>query len=68
MENNNAPATTARQCLTQCNILSTCQFWDFGNGYCRLRSNEGQGPEVAKWYLGGAKHCTSTGTCISHTF
>ena len=66
MENNNAPATTARQCLTQCNILSTCQFWDFGNGFCRLRSEQGSnGREPDGKSSCGQKDCLLNGIFVS---
>ena len=42
--NDNADADTPEECLEQCNLNSTCKFWDIDNSeskICRLRSNEG---------------------------
>ena len=42
MVNSDAAATTAEECLAQCNANSGCKFWDFSDdNTCRLRSNEG---------------------------
>ena len=57
MVNDNAPAKTAAECLDQCNILPACEFWDFGNNYCRLRSNDGNGLEDAEMFTSGIKYC-----------
>ena len=57
MVNDNAPATTASECLEQSNILYDCIFWDFGENHCRLRSNDGGGPEIAELYISGMKNC-----------
>lgn len=53
----NAPAENAKQCLEECNSLSTCAFWDFGYNYCRLRSDAGNGQEVAQGHNCGSKNC-----------
>jgi len=49
--------TDAYQCLGKCNSDSSCKFWDFGDGWCRLRSDSGQGEETAYGYLFGEKNC-----------
>ena len=53
----NAPADDETECLHQCNILPACEFWDFGNGFCRLRSDEGSGPMNATSFAYGPKNC-----------
>ena len=64
MVNDNAPAKNADECLQQCNVLPDCKFWDFGGNCCRLRSNKGSGPQIAKSYTYGPKFC-NFGTNIS---
>ena len=49
--------TDASQCLDKCNSDSSCKFWDYGEGWCRLRSDSGQGEEKANGYSFGAKNC-----------
>ena len=56
MVNSNAPAVTSHECLKQCNSDSNCLFWDYGGGYCRLRSDDGQGIEPVTGYRYGQKH------------
>ena len=57
MANDNAKAGNAEECLNQCNMSPECKFWDFGGNYCRLRSNNGNGPEAAESYTSGKKYC-----------
>ena len=57
MVNDNAPANNAADCWNQCNILSNCKFWDFGDNICRLRSNDGGGPKLANSFAYGQKNC-----------
>ena len=66
MVNDDAPAKDRFECLNQCNIEPDCLFWDLGGGFCRLRSNDGNGPEPIYggawgWYYGGPKHCATNG-------
>ena len=58
MVNDHAPASTAQQCLKQCNSFPNCLFWDFGDNFCRLRSNDGNGIEESSSYFCGRKECT----------
>ena len=57
---------TAEHCLIRCKSNSRCSFWDFGNGWCRLRSSPGSaGPIPASGYTSGPKSCklgSSSGT------
>ena len=55
----NAPAKNAAACLSQCNISPECKFWDFGQNYCRLHANGGNGLEIAESYISGPKYCLS---------
>ena len=72
MINDNAPAKEKLQCFNECNKVQECLFWDLGSGFCRLRSNEGTGPEETHggaWgpYYGGPKYCAVNGefgSCI----
>ena len=32
-------------CLQRCNSDISCKFWDYGEGYCRLSSDSGNGPK-----------------------
>ena len=57
MVDGNAPARNADECLNQCNIAPDCMFWDFGHGYCRLRSNDGNGQQISWSYTSGPKYC-----------
>ena len=57
MVSENTPANNASECLNQCDISPDCKFWDFGDNHCRLRSNNGNGPEVAESYTSGQKYC-----------
>ena len=58
MVNDNAPAITAKECQAQCAALSTCNFWDFGEGFCRLRSDKGPEGKIEHWgYSFGTKNC-----------
>jgi len=62
MVNNNAPATTPEECQQQCVSLSTCEYWDLGEGFCRLRSNAGaKGLEAHLGYAYGRKNCRFEG-------
>ena len=59
MVNDNAPANSSQECQQQCVSLSTCEYWDFGDNSCRLRSNVGVDGLVP--YLGyayGIKNCS----------
>ena len=47
----------AEQCLDKCNSAAACKFWDFGEGWCRLRTNSGNGPQVDNRYTSGPKYC-----------
>ena len=44
-------------CLQKCNSEESCNFWDYGQGWCRLRSTSGEGPEHAFKYSYGTKEC-----------
>ena len=58
MVNDNAPAKTAEKCQVQCAATPSCKFWDFGEEFCRLRSNIGPRGKVAhSGYSFGAKYC-----------
>ena len=61
MVNNNAPANNPQECQQQCASLSTCNYWDFGDNYCRLRSNAGNagvnGLYPYPGYAYGRKNC-----------
>ena len=58
MLNDNTQAGNAEECLNQCNISPDCNFWDFGDNYCRLLSYNVSGPEVAGSHISGRKYCT----------
>ena len=47
-----------KECSEKCNSEYSCKFWDFGEGWCRLRTNSGNGPQSDTKYSSGAKHCT----------
>ena len=51
----------AAQCLAKCNSDSPCKFWDFGGGWCRLRSNSGRGLQSDSGYFYGSKNCKFKG-------
>ena len=57
MLNDNAPARNPQDCLSKCKTWMGCKFWDFGDGFCRLRSNDGNGAEVAAGYTFGSNNC-----------
>ena len=57
MLNDNAPARNPQDCLSKCKSWMGCKFWDFGDGFCRLRSNDGNGAEVAAGYTFGSNNC-----------
>ena len=50
-------------CLQKCNSHDSCKFWDYGEGYCRLSSDSGNGPQSVHTdaagydYKYGAKKC-----------
>ena len=52
----NAPALTSLDCLEQCNLESSCLYWYYGGGNCRLLSDDGKGGEVADGRSYGKKH------------
>ena len=45
------------ECLQKCNSEETCNFWDYGQGWCRLRSTSGEGPQNDFEYSYGTKNC-----------
>ena len=45
------------ECLEKCNLADSCKFWDFGEGWCRLRTNSGNGPKMDSRYTSGPKNC-----------
>ena len=49
--------SNANQCLDKCNSDNACKFWDYGDGWCRLRSNSGDGEQLANGYSFGSKNC-----------
>ena len=55
--NDDAPAKNSQECLNQCKLEEGCKFWDFGDGFCRLRSNHGNGAEVGEGYTFGSDSC-----------
>lgn len=57
MLNDNAPANNPQECLSECKAWVGCKFWDYGEGFCRLRSNDGNGAEVAVGYVFGPGNC-----------
>ena len=58
MVNGNADANNAKECLDRCNNDVNCMFWDYGDGYCRLRSDSGNGPTAYSGYEYGTKGCS----------
>ena len=50
-----------KECLEKCNSADRCRFWDFGEGWCRLRTNSGNGPQVDRKYVSGQKNCILKG-------
>ena len=40
------PVTHPYVCLQKCNSDVSCKFWDYGEGYCRLSSDSGNGPKL----------------------
>lgn len=57
MVNDNAGPENGRECLRACQKQPDCNFWDHGNGYCRLRSDSGGAPVDAAGYIGGPRDC-----------
>ena len=59
MVDHNAPAKTAKMCRQECEYLLSCKFWDFGEGFCRLRSDSGPKGKIADpfGYHFGTKNC-----------
>ena len=57
MLNDNAPANNPQECLSECKSWVGCKYWDFGDGFCRLRSSNGNGAEVAVGYVFGSGSC-----------
>ena len=45
------------ECLEKCNSVDSCKFWDFGEGWCRLRTDSGNGPQSDSRYTSGPKNC-----------
>ena len=48
------------ECLRKCNSEESCKFWDYGQGWCRLRSTSGEGPQDDSRYSYGTKNCKFT--------
>ena len=46
-----------KECLEKCNSADSCKFWDFGEGWCRIRTDAGNGPQVDNGYTSGPKNC-----------
>ena len=42
--------------MEQCNLESSCLYWYYGGGNCRLLSDDGKGGEVADGRSYGKKH------------
>ena len=60
--NDNAGGSSAAECQQKCAADTACNFWDWdGSTYCRLRSNQGDGPVAASGYSAGPKICTIIG-------
>ena len=60
MVNDDADASTSKECLNQCNRVENCKFWDFDTKKrtCRLRSDSGgAGRIVSQSHYGGHKFC-----------
>ena len=54
--------STAKECLEKCNGDDRCKFWDFGGGWCRLRSSSGTGAQTDNGYTSGPRYCALSGT------
>jgi len=66
MVNDNAPAKSPQECQQQCASLSTCKFWDLGEGFCRLRSEVGlKGLQAHLGYAYGSKNCLFEATALA---
>jgi len=63
MVNSNAGGNTWRECRSKCASNDACMYWDYGDYYCRLRSDDGVGPIFDEGYFGGSKNCQSDGIC-----
>ena len=67
MVNDDARASNARECLDACNAEDQCNYWDYGSSnpnwakHCRLRSDDGGGPEYSVGYSFGSKNCVLEG-------
>ena len=63
MVNDSADANTAIECRNACQHDSTCGFWDFGDGWCRLRSTSIDTSELrhSEGYAYGTKNCIFEG-------
>ena len=64
MIDDDATATSPRECWQKCNQNFDCLFWDYGASNpnwaktCRLRSDEGpEGPDASDGYSYGAWNC-----------
>merc|ERR1719511_149222 len=59
MIDDDATAYSPLECRQKCYLNSNCQFWDYGSSNpnwaktCRLRSDEGSGPEASDGYSYG---------------
>jgi len=57
MVNGDAGAMSPQECQRKCAADHRCNFWDFDNYVCRLRSSSGTGPKSHDWAAFGEKHC-----------
>ena len=57
MVNDNAGGSSAADCKARCAAHAECQFWDWGWGTCRLRSDDGGGAVDDAPMAGGSKWC-----------
>lgn len=57
MVQDNAFASNGRECWAICVKNAACNFWDYGEGYCRLRGDAGSGAVKAVGYVAGIKNC-----------
>jgi len=56
--NDDAGGDTPEKCREKCQLYGRCNFWDLGEGYCRLRVDDKGGLQSAKkGYNAGHKNC-----------
>ena len=71
MIDDDATAYSPLECRQKCALNPACEFWDYGSSNpnwaktCRLRSDEGSGPEASDGYSYGTWNCIFEGTIIS---